>query len=151
MTVVANLLTYVRQHLTLADQARYTASLVEDAKDRLRDTIAEKVIVDGELSAADYEACVRRAVGFGFGLTTEQARTAVRQVATDLGATLAVAPAIDYLVCPNCREPQPASGQAACRYCGADLFLTCPSCAEQRGPLPPWPPRSRRSAGRSTG
>lgn len=131
MTVTANLLAYVRQYLMTADQARYTASLIEDAKDRLRDTIAEKVIVDGELSAADYEACVRRAVGFGFGLTSEQARTAVRQVATDLGATLAVAPAIEYLVCPNCREPQPATDQAACRYCGADLYLTCPSCARR--------------------
>lgn len=131
MTVVANLLTYVRQHLMTADQARYTASLVEDAKDRLSDTIAEKVIVDGELSAADYEACVRRAIGFGFGLSTEQARTAVRQVATDLGATLAVAPAVDYVVCPNCREPQPVSDQPACRYCGADLFIRCPSCAQR--------------------
>lgn len=131
MTVVANLLAYVRQHLMAADQARYTASLIEDAKDRLRDAIAEKVIVDGELSAADYEACVRRGVGFGFGLTTEQTRAAVRQVATDLGATLAVAPAIEYLLCPNCREPQPAGGQAACRYCGADLYLTCPACGQQ--------------------
>ncbi len=131
MTIVANLLTYVRQHLMTGDAARYAASLIEDAKDRLRDTVAEKVIVDGELNAADYEACVRKVIGFGFGLSSEQARLAVRRVATELGATLAVAPAVDYLVCPNCREPQPASGQQACRYCGADLYQQCPACGQQ--------------------
>ena len=131
MTIVANLLTYVRQHLMTGDAARYAASLIEDAKDRLRDTVAEKVIVDGELNAADYEACVRKVVGFGFGLSSEQARLAVRRVATELGATLAVAPAVDYLVCPNCREPQPADGQQACRYCGADLYQQCPQCGQQ--------------------
>lgn len=131
MTIVANLLTYVRQHLMSADAARYAASLVEDAKDRLRDTVAEKIIVDGELSAADFETCVRKVIGFGFGLSSEQARLAVRAVATDLGATLAVAPAVDYVVCANCREPQPAVGQQACRYCGADLYLTCLACGRQ--------------------
>lgn len=131
MTIAANLLTYVKQHLIVGERARYAASLIEDAKDRLRDAVAEKVIVDGELSAADYEASVRKAMGYGFGLSNEQARIAVRQVATDLGATLAVAPAIDYLVCANCREPQPASGQQTCRYCGAELFIRCPSCAQQ--------------------
>ncbi|HEX9623632.1 MAG TPA: hypothetical protein VF979_04580, partial [Streptosporangiaceae bacterium] len=131
MTVVANLLTYVKQHLIAGDPARYAASLIEDAKDRLRDTVAEKVIVDGELTAADFEACVRRAVGFGFGLSSEQARLAVRNVATDLGATLAVAPAVDYVLCQNCREPQPATGQPACRYCGADLYAECPACGQR--------------------
>ncbi len=131
MTVVANLLTYVKQHLIAGDPARYAASLIEDAKDRLRDTVAEKVIVDGELTAADFEACVRRAVGFGFGLSSEQARLAVRNVATDLGATLAVAPAVDYVLCQNCREPQPATGQPACRYCGADLYADCPACGQR--------------------
>ncbi len=131
MTIVANLLTYVKQHLMTGDAARYAASLSEDAKDRLRDTVAEKVIVDGELSAADYEACVRRVIGFGFGLSSEQARLAVRRVATDLGATLAVAPAVDYLLCPNCREPQPAGAQQSCRYCGADLYVQCPACGQQ--------------------
>ncbi|MGI9006429.1 MAG: hypothetical protein ACR2FU_09570 [Streptosporangiaceae bacterium] len=131
MTVVANLLTYVRQHLIDGDAARYAASLIEDARDRIRDTVAEKVIVEGELSADDYETCVRRVMGFGFGLSSEQARLAVRRVATDLGATLAVAPAVDYLICPNCREPQRASGQQACRYCGADLYVRCPACGQQ--------------------
>ena len=131
MTVAANLLTYVRQHLIDGDAARYAASLIEDARDRIRDTVAEKVIVEGELSADDYEACVRRVLGLGFGLSGEQARLAVRRVATDLGATLAVAPATDYLICPNCREPQPASGQQACRYCGAGLYVRCPACGQQ--------------------
>src|SRR5258707_460366 len=131
MTIVANLLTYTRQHLMTGDAARYAASLIEDAKDRLRDTVAEKVIVEGELSAADYEACIRKVIGFGFGLSSEQARLAVTRVATGLGATLAVAPALDYLICPNCREPQPASGQPACRYCGADVYLRCPACGQQ--------------------
>lgn len=131
MTVVANLLTYVRQHLIDGDAARYAASLIEDARDKIRDTVAEKVIVEGELSADDYEACVRRVMGFGFGLSSEQARLAVRRVATDLGATLAVAPAVDYVVCPNCREPQAAGGQQACRYCGAELYVRCPACGQQ--------------------
>ena len=131
MTVVANLLTYVRQHLIDGAAARYAASLIEDARDRIRDAVAEKVIVEGELSADDYEACVRRVMGFGFGLSSEQARLAVRRVATDLGATLAVAPATDYLICPNCREPQPASGQQSCRYCGAGLYVRCPACGQQ--------------------
>ena len=131
MTIVANLLTYVKQHLMTGDAARYAASLIEDAKDRLRDTVAEKVIVDGELNAADFEACVRRVIGFGFGLSSEQARLAVRRVATDLGASLAVAPAVDYLLCPNCREPQPSGAQQACRYCGADLYVQCPACGQQ--------------------
>ncbi|MDR2984085.1 MAG: zinc ribbon domain-containing protein, partial [Nocardiopsaceae bacterium] len=131
MTIVANLLTYVRQHLISGDAARYAASLIEDAKDRLRDTVAEKIIVDGELNAADFEASVRKVIGFGFGLSSEQARMAVRRVATDLGASLAVAPAVDYLLCPNCREPQPASAERACRYCGADLYIQCPACGQQ--------------------
>lgn len=131
MTVTANLLTYARQYLASGEQARYAASLAQEAKDRLHDWIAEKVIVDGELSAADYEGAVLKVLRLGFGLTTEQARSAVRQVATGLGATLAVAPAVDYLLCPECREPQPAGGNATCRYCGADLFLTCPSCAQR--------------------
>jgi hypothetical protein len=131
MTVVANLLTYVAQHLTAADRARYAASLAEDAKDRVRDYVAEKIIVDGELNAADFEACVLRVMRFGFGLSGEQARAAVRQVATDLGATLAVAPAVDYVVCPGCREPQPPPESGACRYCGADLFMTCPACSRR--------------------
>jgi hypothetical protein len=131
MTIVANLLAYVKQHLMTGDAARYAASLIEDAKDRLRDTVAEKVIVDGELNAADFEACVRRVIGFGFGLSSEQARLAVRRVATDLGASLAVAPAVDYMLCPNCREPQPAGAQDSCRYCGADLYIQCPACGQQ--------------------
>jgi hypothetical protein len=131
MTIVANLLTYTKQHLITGDAARYAASLIEDAKDRLRDAVAEKVIVDGELNAADYESCVRKVIGFGFGLSSEQARLAVRRVAADLGATLAVAPAVDYLICPNCREPQPATSQQTCRYCGADVYLRCPACGQQ--------------------
>jgi hypothetical protein len=131
MTVAANLLTYTRQHLIAGDASRYAASLIEDAKDRLRDTVAEKVIVDGELNAADYEASIRKVIGFGFGLSSEQARLAVRRVATDLGATLAVAPPVDYLICPNCREPQPATSQQTCRYCGADVYLRCPACGQQ--------------------
>ena len=131
MTVVANLLAYVKQHLIDGDAARYAASLIEDARDRIRDTVAEKVIVEGELSADDYEACVLRVMGFGFGLSSEQARLAVRRVATDLGATLAVAPAVDYLVCPNCREPQAATDHQACRYCGADLYVRCPACGRR--------------------
>lgn len=131
MTVMANVLTYVKQHLMTGEGTRYTASLLEDAKDRLRDSVTERVIVDGELTATDYEACVRRVIGYGFGLTSEQARTVVRQVATDLGATLAVAPAVDYVVCANCREPQPAGSGDACRYCGAELFLPCPACTQR--------------------
>src|SRR5215472_9778908 len=125
--IAANLLTYTKQHLMTGDAARYAASLIEDAKDRLRDTVAEKVIVDGELNAADYESCVRKVIGFGFGLSSEQARLAVRRVATELGATLPV----DYLICPNCREPQPATSQQTCRYCGADVYLQCPACGQQ--------------------
>jgi hypothetical protein len=131
MTVTANVLTYVKQHLMTGDRAPYTASLAEDAKDRLRDSVAERVIVDGELSATDYEACVRKVIGYGYGLTSEQARNVVRHVATDLGATLAVAPAVDYVVCANCREPQPAAGANTCRYCGAELFTQCPACAQR--------------------
>src|SRR5258706_6062324 len=47
------------------------------------------------------------------------------------GAALAGASAVDYLLCPNCREPQPASGHQACRYCGADVYLRCPACGQQ--------------------
>jgi hypothetical protein len=130
-TVTANVLTYVNQYLMTGDGARYAASLAEDAKDRLHNTVAERVIVDGELSATDYEACVRKVIGYGFGLSSEQARTVVRQVATALGATLAVAPAVDYVLCANCREAQPADGPDACRYCGAELFTRCPSCAKR--------------------
>src|SRR5258708_36371216 len=108
MTIVANLLTYTRQHLMTGDAARYAASLIEDAKDRLRDTVAEKVIVDGELNAADYEACVRKVIGFGFGLSSEQARLAVRRVGTELGATLAGAPARGYPFRPYRRGRPPA-------------------------------------------
>src|SRR5258708_14315007 len=104
MTIVANLLTYTRQHLMTGDAARYAASLIEDAKDRLRDTVAEKVIVDGELNAADYEASVRKGIGFGFGLSSEQARLAVRRVATELAANPGVAPGLHRPRCPDCRE-----------------------------------------------
>jgi hypothetical protein len=131
MTVAANLLTYAKQHLISGERERYAASLIEDAKDRLRDTIEERAIVDGELSAADYEACVVKAMGYGFGLSSEQARIAVRKAATELGIPLATGTATDILVCSNCREPQPAAGQLTCRYCGAELFTQCPACGQQ--------------------
>ena len=130
-TVTADLLTYVKQHLVGADRDRYAASLVEDTKDRLSATVAEKVIVDGSLSAADFEACVRKAMGFGFRLSTEQARTAVRQLATSLGASVETAAPVDYVVCANCREPQPTNRTSDCRYCGADLYTACPSCTQR--------------------
>src|SRR5258708_18131757 len=88
MTIVANLLTYTRQHLMTGDAARYAASLIEDAKDRLRDTGAETGSVEGATRAADFEACVRKVIGFGFGLSSEQARLAVRRVAPQLVGTL---------------------------------------------------------------
>ena len=131
-TVTADLLTYAKQHLLTGDRGRYAASLAEDAKDRLHDSVAETAIVDGSLTAADFEACVRKAMGFGYGLSTEQVRTAVRELATSLGVSLATAPAVDYVVCINCREPQTAGESpdlsVDCRYCGERLYQPCPGC-----------------------
>src|SRR5664280_521448 len=130
-TVTSNTLTYVKQWLIIGERTRYAASLVEDAKDRLGATVAEKVIVDGSLSAGDFEASVQKAMGFGFGLSTEQARTAVRQVATGLGASVETGKQVDYVVCAHCREPQPANGNSGCRYCGDDLYVSCPACGQR--------------------
>ena len=161
MTIVANLLTYVKQHLMTGDAARYAASLIEDAKDRLRDTVAEKVIVDGELNAADYEACVRRVIGFGFGLSSEQARLAVtagrhRSGRDAGGRPCRRLPAVPEL--PGAAASQPASrpaGTAAptctcsCPACGQQAeaaAVACPHCGDQL----PRDPGGRRAGGRGT-
>ena len=128
MTIVANLLTYVRQHLMTGDAARYAASLIEDAKDRLRDTVAEKVIVDGELNAADYEACVRKVIGFGFGLSSEQARLAVSKGGYRTGRDPGGRPGRRLPGLPEL--PRAAAGRAASRPAGT-AGLTCTSSARR--------------------
>jgi hypothetical protein len=131
-TVTSDLLTYVKQHLLGDDRARYAASLVEDTRDRLRDRVAEAVIVDGELTPADFETCVQQAMALGYGLSSEQARAAVRAVATSLGASVKTGLAVDYVLCGSCRTVQSTTTapdpDAACRYCGTALYHRCPGC-----------------------
>jgi hypothetical protein len=97
--------------------------------------VAEKALVAGEVTAADYESLVQRLIALGWGLSNDEARAVVRSAATALGASLAVAPAVDYLICAHCRSPQaappPAERPAArCRYCAEALYLSCPNCAQ---------------------
>ena len=150
-------------HVALRLQAeggreKYAASLRADAADVIYQDVAEKALVTGEVTAADYETLVQRVIALGWGIPNEDARAAVRAAATALGASLAVAPAVDYIICGRCRAPQAAppagppaigpdpigpdaagpdaagsdaagSDAACCRYCAEPLYLTCPSCA----------------------
>jgi len=127
-TVTANLLAHVKNQLLGATRDAYIAGLITDAKETLTAAVTEKVILDGELSSEDFELLVRRAIGLGYGLTTDQARAAIRAAATALGASLSTGPAIDYVLCPTCREAQPTGTSAKCRYCGTELWLDCRSC-----------------------
>jgi hypothetical protein len=133
-TLTSELLAHIKTRLMPeGGRAAYAASLVADAREAIEADVAERAIVTGEVTAGDYQALVGRAVGLGYGLSSEQARAVVREAATSLGVSLAVAPAVDFLLCAGCRSPQPVpdrsgGGQAPCRYCGEDLFTRCPSC-----------------------
>jgi hypothetical protein len=134
-TRTGELLAHVKTRL-MAEGGRdgYAASLRADATDLIYQDVAEKALVAGEVSAADYELLVQRVVALGWGISNDDARAAVRTAATSLGASLAIAPAVDYLVCGHCGQPQQAPGSAAdragarCRYCSEALYRSCPNC-----------------------
>ena len=131
-TLRGDLLGHVKTRLLAEDgPARYAASLRADARDRIEADVTEKAVVAGEVSAADYETLVARIVGLGWGLDSDAARAVVRETAGALGVSLAVAPAVDYVLCGACRTPQPAPArtlETRCRYCGEPLFAACPAC-----------------------
>jgi hypothetical protein len=134
-TRVGDLLAQVKTRL-LAEGGRdaYAASLRADAADLIYPDVAEKALVAGEVTAADYETLVQRVIALGWGISNDDARSAVRSAATALGASLAVAPSVEYLICGHCRAPQaaPAASDrtgARCRYCAEALYLSCPNCA----------------------
>jgi hypothetical protein len=134
-TRTGELLAHVKTRL-LAEGGRdaYAAGLRADAADLIYPEVAEKALVAGEVSAADYELLVQQVIALGWGLSNDEARALVRSTATALGASLAVAPAVDYLICGHCRAPQaapapPDRAGARCRYCAEALYLTCPSCS----------------------
>ena len=133
-TLRGDLLGHVKTRLLAEDgAARYAASLRADARDRIEQDVTEQAVVAGEVSAADYEALVARIVGFGWGLDSDAARAVVRETASGVGVSLAVAPAVDYVLCGACRTPQPAAArtlETRCRYCGEPLFTACPACGE---------------------
>jgi len=134
-TRTGELLAHVKTRL-LAESGRdaYAATLRAEAADLIYPDVAEKALVAGEVTAADYETLVQRVIALGWGISNDDARAAVRSAATALGASLAVAPAVDYLICGHCRAPQAAPPPAErpgarCRYCAEALYLSCPNCA----------------------
>jgi len=134
-TRVGELLAQVKTRL-LAEGGRdaYAASLRADAADLIYPDVAEMALVAGEVTAVDYETLVQRVIALGWGISNDDARSAVRSAATALGASLALAPAVEYLICGQCRAPQAAPARsdragARCRYCAEALYLSCPNCA----------------------
>jgi hypothetical protein len=127
-TVTANLLAFAKTHAAGPGRTAYSASLREDAKDAVASYVTERSIVDGEISSTDYEVAVRKARALGYGITTEQARAVVRELAGTLGVPVRTGEADDIVLCPSCREPQSAKGASSCRYCGVTLFTSCPGC-----------------------
>jgi hypothetical protein len=134
-TRVGELLAQVKTRL-LAEGGRdaYAASLRADAADLIYPDVAEMALVAGEVTAVDYETLVQRVIALGWGISNDDARSAVRSAATTLGASLALAPAVEYLICGQCRAPQAAPTRAdragaRCRYCAEVLYLSCPNCA----------------------
>ncbi len=135
-TRVGELLAQVKTRL-LAEGGRdgYAASLRADAADLIYPDVAEKALVVGEVTAVDYELLVQRVISLGWGISNDDARSAVRSAATALGVSLAVAPAVEYLICGQCRAPQAAPARpdragARCRYCAEALYLSCPNCGQ---------------------
>jgi hypothetical protein len=131
MTVTSDLLAQVRTRLIDGDPAAYTAGLVADAKDSVRARVEEHVVLDDGLNPVATEGLVREVLGFGLGLSAEQARSVVLDVARELGAAVTTGAAVDYVVCANCGRPEQAGGSRTCRYCGADLYVACPSCGRE--------------------
>lgn len=127
-TVTADLLAQVRIRLIDADPAGYTAGLVADARDAVRPRVTEHVVLDDGLTPVATEGLVREVLGYGLGLATSQARAIVLEVARELGAAVTTGAAVDYVVCAGCGRPDPADGTRDCRFCGAALYLACPSC-----------------------
>ena len=134
-TRTGELLAQVKTRLLAEDgRAAYAATLLAEAADLIYPDVAEKALVAGEVTAADYETLVQRVIALGWGISNDDARSVVRSAATALGASLAVAPAVDYLICGHCRAPQAAPppaerARARCRYCAEALYQTCPNCA----------------------
>lgn len=133
-TRAGELLAHIKTRL-MAEGGRvtYAASLRADARDAIDADVAEMAIVTGEVSASDYELLVQRIIGRGWGITSREARDLVRDAATALGASLAVAPAVEYVLCGACRTPQPEPSRKAgarCRYCDVALYTTCPTCEQ---------------------
>jgi hypothetical protein len=127
-TVTADLLAQVRIRLIDADPAAYTAGLVVDARDAVRPRVTEHVVLDDGLTPVATEGLVREVLGYGLGLATSQARAIVLEVARELGAAVTTGAAVDYVVCAGCGRPDPVHGTRDCRFCGAALYLACPSC-----------------------
>ncbi|MGF7236229.1 MAG: zinc ribbon domain-containing protein, partial [Frankia sp.] len=131
MTVTADLLAQVRTRLIDSDPAAYTVGLVADAKEAVRPRVEEHVVLDDGLNPVATEGLVREVLGLGLGLSGEQARSVVLDVARELGAAVTTGAAVDYVICAHCGRPEQGGGSRACRYCGADLYLACPSCGRE--------------------
>jgi len=138
-TLAGDLLADVKLRLLMPDgPAGYQASILADAGDVIAPDVEEAMIIDNEVSAAQFESLVQRVVGLGWGIGPVGAREVVRRAAASLGASLVVAPLVETVVCgaAACRRPQPPPPPGApdvCRYCAEPLHVPCPACARRVG------------------
>lgn len=124
-TAHKNVLSLIKLHLLDADPRRYVDAVITQVRDSLSMSAA-LAASDGTIDATEAESLTQAAMQRG--LTADQARRMVVDLARQHGASLQTGETVDYVSCPSCRTPHPrASAPAACRHCSTALFLTCPA------------------------
>ncbi|MGH3736551.1 MAG: hypothetical protein ACRDT6_13190 [Micromonosporaceae bacterium] len=128
-TLLGEVLATIRTRLlATGGRERYAASLRADAYELILPEVEMLAVVTGEISPDDHQTLVAVLAGKGWGLSVVDAREIIRRVAAATGASVQVsAAAAEIIVCPVCGKPQSALTDE-CRYCSAELYLSCPGC-----------------------
>lgn len=129
-TVIEELLAFTTTYLIEGDRARYLASVAADVVDRLRPEVETAVLVDGRVTAPEFERLVRTAVAAG--MAAPEARTAIIRLAQEYGGAVETGAAVDYVTCPTCGLAEVADRtRRKCRNCQSDLYMQCPKCGTE--------------------
>lgn len=128
-TVVDELLALVTDLLLEGSNATYIAGLVADAADSIRPEVETALLVEDRLTSIEFERLLRIVIAAGIEPAT--ARSAVLNIAREVGIAVETGQTVDYVVCSSCRAANPTGVTVRrCEQCGADLYMDCPGCGQ---------------------
>ncbi|MDQ1247112.1 MAG: hypothetical protein QG597_1482, partial [Actinomycetota bacterium] len=131
-TRTADLLAHVKTRLLVDGGAEsYAATMRADARDLIVPEVEEIGLLAGELGPAEAATLQARIASLGWGITPAEANELVLEVSRSLGIASLVDVDFVLVVCAKCGKAQQAGTRKTCKYCRADLYISCPRCAKQ--------------------